>query len=155
MGNVLKACLKLYYVIEPGLIPNLLRTQRLDTLHVLLSFENLCAESMISDREVPGISRSLKEIIFYVHAHHEMQLASGTKKWLGADSAASKCEKRIIEAGEAYQREEAAKRGICYLHRRLKDEDEKALCMRYFDRLCEWAGISARTFEQLVEFPYK
>lgn len=28
-------------------------------------------------------------------------------------------------------------------------------CLRHFDKLYGWAGIPARIFDQLVEFPYK
>jgi hypothetical protein len=127
--NALKACLKIYFLIEPIIIPPGLPYERLDTLMMICTFMDAALPSQVTNG-MNGFPNNAQNISSHVWAHLRMKLARDTEKCFGVDSIAGKFELKAAVEGQQWLSGAVAKLGATWSYVPLTDPKEKGCLSR-------------------------
>lgn len=144
-AECLKVALKIYYVIEPMIVPPIYEDYRLCTLYTIVSLLNAPPPGTTSIEELPP---ALQEIIPVVFIHLRAKIATDTERCYGADSIVAKFERQFfVDTLKISQ--EGANGNFKYVAAD-SDEEERAKFVTSMNELLKWAGLDALTERDLV-----
>lgn len=144
-AECLKVALKIYYVIEPTIVPPIYEDYRLCTLYTVVSLLNPSTAGTTDLEELPF---TLKEIIPIIFIHLRSKIAMDTERCYGADSIVARFERQFfIDTLKRLQ--EGANVNFKYVAADT-DMEERARFVKNINDLLQWAGINARTERDLV-----